>query len=265
MNPKSPSTWGCGLKHLIYHYLSHQQHVTLYVRVWIETWKRLLFSISKNCHPLREGVDWNSVNIIPCKWILRHPLREGVDWNTPCAISEAVKFCHPLREGVDWNNVRLEDFDNAQGHPLREGVDWNYLWLFIFTIIYKSPSTWGCGLKLKTKSSKLRHMLSPSTWGCGLKQRWLHDFSAGGSHPLREGVDWNNENLLLKNTFVVTLYVRVWIETAGWCSVSLRHTVTLYVRVWIETAGLRLLLRRNKVTLYVRVWIETNRHTELWT
>ena len=33
--------------------------------------------------------------------------------------------------------------------------------------------------------------------------------------------------------------------------------VTLYVRVWIETAGLGMLGGIGGVTLYVRVWIET--------
>ena len=35
--------------------------------------------------------------------------------------------------------------------------------------------------------------------------------------------------------------------------------VTLYVRVWIETYKWRLENPVNEVTLYVRVWIETSR------
>ena len=39
----------------------------------------------------------------------------------------------------------------------------------------------------------------------------------------------------LDNVIMVTLYVRVWIETAIPQKVTYKSHVTLYVRVWIET------------------------------
>ena len=61
----------------------------------------------------------------------------------------------------------------------------------------------------------------------------------------------------------VTLYVRVWIETNGFCYVLPCLKVTLYVRVWIETVSPARLINATKVTLYVRVWIETT-HTRIY-
>ena len=52
--------------------------------------------------------------------------------------------------------------------------------------------------------------------------------------------------------------MRVWIETRLLRRGASHRPVTLYVRVWIETATTNgLLHRRYSVTLYVRVWIET--------
>ena len=79
---KSPSAWGCGLKHLLPQISLCLNRVTLCVRVWIETcwgvnasdmlvspsaWGcglKLSFNtydIHNLCHPLREGVDWNTL------------------------------------------------------------------------------------------------------------------------------------------------------------------------------------------------------------
>ena len=56
---------------------------------------------------------------------------------------------------------------------------------------------------------------------------------------------------------VVTLYVRVWIETHINLTPKKTGWVTLYVRVWIETGHRLPADRVREVTLYVRVWIET--------
>ena len=60
---------------------------------------------------------------------------------------------------------------------------------------------------------------------------------------------------------MVTLYVRVWIETGGDYTYLKVGNVTLYVRVWIETNDLRYICLSEYVTLYVRVWIETSLYT----
>ena len=143
-----------------------------------------------------------------------------------------------------------------------------------------SPSTWGCGLKLMVDWLVLVMLKSPSTWGCGLKHGrgdWNLDPMC---HPLREGVDWNCKYyveiggnarspstwgcglkpviLMLKtHHYFVTLYVRVWIETARSAISMKTRTVTLYVRVWIETILPLYCQSSFPVTLYVRVWIET--------
>ena len=83
---KSPSTWGCGLKH---NETSCDEQIYL-------------------CHPLREGVDWNLKNPCFTGKDYRHPLREGVDWNHVKQYKNSPQKGHPLREGVDWNLVYLK-------------------------------------------------------------------------------------------------------------------------------------------------------------
>ena len=56
---------------------------------------------------------------------------------------------------------------------------------------------------------------------------------------------------------MVTLYVRVWIETSLNMVGPAPAQVTLYVRVWIETFNVTYDDMKRAVTLYVRVWIET--------
>ena len=56
---------------------------------------------------------------------------------------------------------------------------------------------------------------------------------------------------------VVTLRVRVWIETDGQIYPGETGTVTLRVRVWIETLCSPERGTQGQVTLRVRVWIET--------
>ena len=214
LSESSPSTWGCGLKLLIDVRKKKIKRVTLYVRVWIETSWRRAGKDSDTCHPLREGVDWNN------------------DDATNIALYAVTLYVRVWIETVAERSV------------------------FIFA---ESPSTWGCGLK------PVRTEKAESGGAVTLYVRvWIEtEFIVWSSarrfcHPLREGVDWNKSTTITKNLF----QRHPLREGVDWnlkqYSQLGKILVTLYVRVWIETTHTRIYKVSRKVTLYVRVWIETS-------
>ena len=78
------------------------------------------------------------------------------------------------------------------GHPLREGVDWNLSNDLTEAEFISHPLREGVDWNYVDTSRRFRRK----------------------RHPLREGVDWNNITVVFLNRQnMVTLYVRVWIET----------------------------------------------------
>ena len=111
----------------------------------------------RSCHPLHEGVDWNTNMILMNSFKIHRPLHEGVDWNLSGWSLLPSSNRRPLHEGVDWNKtgryelwrvesialftrawIEIPIFDTENGksfsRPLHEGVDWNTS-RFIFYII----------------------------------------------------------------------------------------------------------------------------------
>ena len=186
---QSPSTRGCGLKHLCLSLyccvcchppregvdwnvtnenLKSGVSVTLHARVWIETfWAK---------HKL--NVNW--VTLHARVWIETIPRKSGV-----------IKKCHPPREGVDWNlyvrlvlhvryvtlHARVWIETVRSGDTLTEPKVTLHARVWIETLAdylgiptVTSPSTRGCGLKLRGSATQWPLAGSPSTRGCGLKR-----------------------------------------------------------------------------------------------
>ena len=120
-----------------------------------------------------------------------------------------------------------------------------------------SASSWGCELKWLISIGNTSLRRSASSWGCELK----YEADAGGSfgtgrQPLREAVSWNN---LLNYTafhFVVSLFVRLWVEIVLMVRLKtaknrqpLREAVSWNTISWIRACFL-------VVSLFVRLWVE---------
>ena len=144
----------------------------------------------------------------------------------------------------------------------------------------ESPSTWGCGLKFLIRidiEDTRRVTLYVRVW---IEITPLEEkANPGGSHPLREGVDWN----LIQFFWTLRVKSHPLREGVDWnilercifssciaspstwgcglkcntdASSSVTAVVTLYVRVWIEMYSATAAAAYVAVTLYVRVWIE---------
>ena len=194
-----------------------------------------------------------------------------------------IRLCHPLREGVDWNLAVLIVKPGELSHPLREGVDWNKIGVLSLprkrVTLYVRVWIETKNLFVNDKERKSHPLREGVDWN-GFTSR-ISPVMYG--HPLREGVDWNCRNKRGINSSLVTLYVRVWIETFDFRNL---YNPTLSPSTWgcglkrhrlhgrcMELGspstwgcGLKLINstwyhKESLVTLYVRVWIETLRQS----
>ena len=157
---------------------------------------------------------------------------------------------------------------------------WLYI-LFIFRLYNQqgSPSTRGCGLKLRFRCTIPWAKCHPPREGVDWNSCGYDGYVQLTGHPPREGVDWNLAEAKKSWQSAVTLHARVWIETCYFRSNTSPTQVTLHARVWIETSICAPLVAAysghppregvdwNKsystvpalrwVTLHARVWIET--------
>ena len=122
----SSSVWGCGLKFINFRQRSACFCVILRVRMWIEIYRRPLFSAGPPRHPPCEDVDWNA------------PVILGVDpaWASSSVWGCGLK-CSRLKVRILLEHVILrvrmwiEMYEKPPcllyriGHPPCEDVDWN--------------------------------------------------------------------------------------------------------------------------------------------
>ena len=120
----SPSTWGCGLKHI---FLGYQNQYKESPSTWGCGLKQLANKPldDDKCHPLREGVDWNIS--ISAAFICRYVTLYVRVWiETLRSFLKFTRFLSPSTWGCGLKQYNSCFFKQAKyGHPLREGVDWN--------------------------------------------------------------------------------------------------------------------------------------------
>ena len=187
----SASSWGCELKFRKQCYHTQSYTVSLFVRLWVEIKRFLIFSPTVGCQPLREAVSWNKRTIPDIRGAFRQPLREAVSWNI----------------------IMKNHFVSVDSQPLREAVSWNQHMLRKRKTLYLSASSWGCELKCKylddndaesgvslfvrlwveiqIRHPEHSHRSSASSWGCELK------------YTLCPRIGWKCD---------VSLFVRLWVE-----------------------------------------------------
>ena len=149
------------------------------------------YTMSLQCLPLYEGVDWNYIVLIPPFALCPVSLftREWIeififigiwyDLSSPSLRGSGLKYNDvqigrdgkrlPLYEGVDWNSKRRKKVRNWYRLPLYEGVDWNRAVCQYGLLCRGSPSLRGSGLKLDGNTAGLQSYQSPSLRGSGLK------------------------------------------------------------------------------------------------
>ena len=119
--------------------------------------------------------------------------------------------------------------------PLREAVSWNAMCLEQMEEDGLSASSWGCELKYYYFVQKFSQNRSASSWGCELKYII------------------NNAQIA---AYIVSLFVRLWVEIRPSFSVQQVQEVSLFVRLWVEIPfdfpdNAELI-----VSLFVRLWVE---------
>ena len=228
--------------------------------------------------PLREAVSWNSSLPIIFGIELGQPLREAVSWNTEIqkrqrilrvslfvrlwveitiwirkegdvTVSLFVRLWVEIMNGGNTRmsrpvslfvrlwvemDVEIGIYDEFIRQPLREAVSWNNIFMFRLFAAFYQP---------------LREAVS---WNKTLFQ----SIQESGGQPLREAVSWNNLYDVIAESFIVSLFVRLWVEIAvdilvppaqksasSWgcelkfCCISvcdLFCVVSLFVRLWVE-------------------------------
>ena len=233
-----------------------------------------------NCQPLREAVSWNILLITYRNLVMSQPLREAVSWNIIFQVCSRFVFfvslfvrlwveiihiirnhwihtqsasswgCElkcicsyswrkgddrqPLREAVSWNDLLTSKLRRILSQPLREAVSWNNRH----------------GVKSCFDSRQpLREAVS---WNW----KTLRELYVSFRQPLREAVSWNTTLFDKNRHFVVSLFVRLWVEiplleycqptptsASSWgcelkyipiCQMLHSGDVSLFVRLWVE-------------------------------
>ena len=137
---------------------------------------------------------------------------------------------------MDWNFQRNCSNKCGTGSLLMWECGLKLRILKVWTCGKTSLLMWECGLKHCRRTHNGMDMLSLLMWECGLKLRYFQRYAFVQGHSLCGSVDWNAVVQATINTYLVTPYVGVWIETDKARDLMDDIQVTPYVGVWIETA-----------------------------
>ena len=137
---------------------------------------------------------------------------------------------------------------------VRLWVEMQDVWRTVYRT--RSASSWGCELKC--------NFLITSPWSPGQPLReavsWniisRHITEFGESQPLREAVSWNTWTCCEQMGWLVSLFVRLWVEILLNVEVCRKHFVSLFVRLWVEIILQAAIQGIIAVSLFVRLWVE---------
>ena len=173
-------------------------------------------------------------------------------------------FCSKLPSASSWGCELKHWKDNKSNsglgcQPPREAVSWNIDWIKTDFVNWCQPPREAVSWNNSRMAQPITPILSASSWGCELKHLVIMlRPQTLPRQPPREAVSWNITTGTVFLSAIVSLLVRLWVETKSvWFPVH-NSFVSLLVRLWVETLQSLSLCCRSVVSLLVRLWVETS-------
>ena len=230
--------------------------VSLFVRLWVEMEAYFGKIQVRIRQPLREAVSWNTFRSFFLLLASSQPLREAVSWNLwKCILISANIVSLFVRLWVEILSMLF--FSVFLPSASSWGCELKWCLAHLCRCRVLSASSWGCELKYMTSGLRCTCLPSASSWGCELK--WAASDTCAAESLSASSWGCELKYGVISSTwscFIVSLFVRLWVEILKTWMESVSLAVSLFVRLWVEISHSMPWKAASSVSLFVRLWVE---------